>query len=60
MGKTIDTPVSRLDTVATELANITIEGYLFSDLEILETKTGLRILTLKITDETYYQYQYKR
>lgn len=52
IGKTIDTSVSRLDTVASELPNLTIEGYLFSDLEILETKTGLKILTLKITDET--------
>ncbi len=52
MGKTIDTPVSRLDTVASEVSNVTIEGYLFSDLEVLETKTGLKILTLKITDET--------
>ena len=52
MGKTIDTSVSRLDTVASELSTITIEGYLFADLETLETKTGLKILTLKITDET--------
>ena len=52
IGHEIDTPAVRLDTVIDHLNNVTIEGYIFADIETIETKTGLRIMTLKITDET--------
>ena len=52
IGHEIDTPAVRLDTVIDPLNNVTIEGYIFADIETIETKTGLRIMTLKITDET--------
>ena len=52
LGVTIDTPISRIDTVSSEVSSMTFEGYLFADIEVIETKTSLKILTFKITDET--------
>ena len=51
IGNIIDTEVSRIDTIATPLSNVTIEGYIFG-LDTMDTKTGLKIVTLKITDYT--------
>ena len=52
MGRVIDSTPVRLDTVYEENKLVTIEAKLYQDVEVLETKTGLRILTLKITDLT--------
>ncbi len=52
IGSKIEGTVNRIDTVFTASKNVVIEGYLFADIDVRETKTDLRILTLKITDET--------
>ena len=50
LGRIIDTQIQRLDTV--ERSNlVTIEAYIF-DMDIRETKTDLRIITLKLSDNT--------
>lgn len=51
MGSLIDTKPSFLSTVASPIPNITIEGTIFG-MDDIETKTGLRIITLKLTDYT--------
>ena len=52
MGRKIEDEKTRLDTVYEEGKQITVEGKLFADPDTLETKTGLKIVTLKITDLT--------
>lgn len=52
MGRVIDSEITRLDTVYEQNKLITIKAKLFTDIDVLETKTGLRILTLKLTDLT--------
>lgn len=52
MGRVIDDNPIRLDTLATPGGMATIEGYLFADPDTRETKTGLHIISLKITDFT--------
>lgn len=52
MGRTIEDPITRLDTVSSPTNNITIEAYLYGDIDARITKTGLKIISLKITDET--------
>lgn len=52
VGREIDDTPVRLDTVAMPGGTVTIEGYLFMDPEFRETKTGLHIVALKITDFT--------
>ena len=52
VGREIDEVPVRLDTVAVAGGNVTIEGYIFADPECRETKTGLHIISLKITDFT--------
>lgn len=52
MGRKIEEAVTRLDTVISPVNNLVIEGYLYTDLDVRETKNGLKIVTLKITDET--------
>ena len=51
LGRVIDTDVSRIDTIVGKIPMITVEAEIFG-LEIRETKTDLRIFTLKITDRT--------
>jgi len=52
MGRVIDSEVTRLDSVYEQNKLFTLEAKLFQDVDVLETKTGLKILTLKITDLT--------
>ena len=52
MGRIIEDKPVRLDTVISESNNVTIECQIYTDLDILETKTGLKIVTLKLTDKT--------
>lgn len=51
MGTLIETEVTELRQIVGEVANVTIEGYIFG-IEVRETKTELKIITLKITDYT--------
>ena len=51
LGRIIDTEISRIDTVAGKVPLISFEAEIFG-MEIRETKTDLRIFTLKITDRT--------
>ncbi len=43
--------ITRLDDILYEVDNISIEAKVFG-IDILETKTGFKIITLKVTDET--------
>ena len=51
-GKIIEDMPIRLDTIVSAAKNITIEGYIFADIDVRDTKTDLKILTFKLTDET--------
>ena len=55
LGRIIDTQVVRMDTIVGVSNNITVEAEVFG-IDIRETKTDFRIITLKITDYTdsYY------
>ena len=52
IGRTIEDKPIRMDQIATEQNNVTIESYIYADPEIIETKTDLKIITLKLTDNT--------
>ncbi len=51
LGRVIDDENTRIDTVTGKMPLVTFEAKLFG-LEIRETRTDLRIFTLKITDKT--------
>ncbi len=51
LGRVIDTSVIRMDTIVGKTPLVTIEAEIFG-LEVKETKTDLRIFTLKVTDRT--------
>ncbi len=51
LGDIIDTKESRIDSITGKVSSITVEVELFG-MDIRETKTDLRIFTLKITDRT--------
>ena len=51
LGRKIETEVVTIDNIIGPQNNVTIEAYIFDD-EVRETKTGLRIVTLKLTDYT--------
>ena len=51
LGRIIDTDISRIDTIVGKIPQITVESEIFG-LEVRETKTDLRIFTLKLTDRT--------
>ena len=51
VGRFIDEPAVRLDTVVTPKSTVVIEGTIFGK-DVRETKTGLKIISLKITDNT--------
>lgn len=51
MGRVIDDEVEIIKNIITPMNNVTIEGTIFGD-DVIETKTGLKIMTLKITDYT--------
>ena len=52
MGKYIEDSPIRLDTLALPGGTVVIEGCLFTAPEVREAKTGLKIVSLKITDLT--------
>ncbi len=52
IGRVIDTDVMHMKDVLGPSNNITFEAFIFTDIDVKETRTGLRILTLKITDYT--------
>lgn len=52
VGKLIEDKPVRLDTVAMPGGTVTIEGCLFAKPEVREAKSGLKIVSLKITDYT--------
>ena len=51
LGRVIDTEIIRVDTIAGKSSLITVECEIFG-VEVRETKTDLRIFTLKLTDRT--------
>lgn len=57
LGRAIDIEtVTHLNEVYSEMNNITIEVTLYDSPEVKETKTGLKIVTLKLTDYTDSMY----
>ncbi len=53
IGRVIkDSEVSKLKDVIMEKNNVTVEVTLFDKIEVKETRTGLKILTVKFTDYT--------
>lgn len=57
LGREIDdSNVMHLQELVSEKNNVVIEVCLFTDLEVKETKTGLKIVTLKMTDYTDSMY----
>lgn len=55
LGRIIDTQVIRMDTITGLGNNITVEAEIFG-IDVRETKTDFRIITLKITDHTDSMY----
>ena len=55
LGRVIDTETVRMDTIVGKTPLVTIEAEIFG-LEVRETKTDLRIFTLKVTDRTDSMY----
>ena len=51
LGRVIDTKISRVDTIVGKIPLIALEVMIFG-IDIRETKTDLRIFTLKLTDKT--------
>lgn len=51
VGKRIEDVISRMDTIALPGGTITVEAYIFGK-DVRETKTGLKIMSLKLTDYT--------
>ena len=51
LGRVIDTEIVRMDTIVGKTPLVTIEAEIFG-FEVRETKTDLRIFTLKVTDRT--------
>ncbi len=51
VGRFIDEPAIRLDTVNTPKSSVVVEAAIFGK-DVRETKTGLKIISLKITDNT--------
>ena len=50
MGGKIDTPFVPIKTITSPMNNVTIEAFIYADADVLQTKTGLRIMTIKVTD----------
>ena len=55
LGRVIDTEIVRMDTIVGKTPLVTIECEIFG-LDVRETKTDLRIFTLKLTDRTDSMY----
>ncbi len=55
LGRIIDTAAVRIDTLNGPTNNVTVEASVFG-LDVRETRTDLRIITLKITDYTDSMY----
>ncbi len=54
-GQIIDTSITRIDTISGEMPSVTVEAEVFG-VDVRETKTDLRIITIKITDRTDSMY----
>lgn len=52
IGSKIDTECTPIANIQKEINQVTIEGYIFADVDFRETKTDLVIVTLKVTDYT--------
>lgn len=52
IGRTIEDKPIRMDQIVSEANNVVIEAYMYADADIIETKTDLKIITLKLTDNT--------
>ena len=55
LGRVIDTEIVRMDTIVGKTPLVTIEAEIFG-IDVRETKTDLRIFTLKVTDRTDSMY----
>jgi len=55
LGRVIDTEIVRMDTIVGKTPLVTIECEIFG-IDVRETKTDLRIFTLKLTDRTDSMY----
>ncbi len=51
LGSVIDSSILRIDEISGKVSQVTFDAQVF-DIEIRETKTDLKIITLKITDKT--------
>ena len=56
MGRIIKDEITKLENLIMEKNNITVEGLLYASPDVIETKTGLNIITLKFTDNTDSMY----
>ena len=56
IGRLIDTEISHIENIVSENNNVTLEAYIYADVDVRETKTGLKILTVKFTDYTDSMY----
>ncbi|MDD3341214.1 MAG: PolC-type DNA polymerase III [Bacilli bacterium] len=56
IGRMIDTQASHMKDVVRASNNVTLEAYIFAPVDVRETRTGLTILTLKMTDYTDSMY----
>ena len=55
LGRVIDTEIVRMDTIVGKTPLVTMEAEIFG-IDVRETKTDLRIFTLKVTDRTDSMY----
>ena len=51
LGRLIQDEITLMQNIVGE-GNVTVEAYIFGEIDVRETKTDLKILTLKITDYT--------
>ena len=56
IGRVIDTEVTHIESVVSENNNVTLEAHIYADVDVRETRTGLKILTVKFTDYTDSMY----
>ena len=52
IGRVIEDKPIRMDQIGGEENNVVIDAYMYADADIIETKTDLKIITLKLTDNT--------
>ncbi len=52
IGRVIEDKPIRMDQIGGEENNVVVDAYMYADADIIETKTDLKIITLKLTDNT--------